>query len=58
MSCLLTEVIDDNILLVKLNRPESLNALAPELVIELVQLFRELNNNRQVRSVIITGQGA
>ena len=58
MSCLLTEVIDDNILLVKLNRPESLNALAPELVIELVHLFRELNNNRQVRSVIITGQGA
>lgn len=57
MSCVLTEVIDDDILLVKLNRPDSFNALVPELLQELIQIFRELNNNRQIRSVIITGEG-
>lgn len=57
MSYLLKEVIDDNILLIKLNRPDTLNALAPEMVLELIETFRELNNNRQLRSVIITGEG-
>jgi len=57
MSLVLTEMITDKIMSVRLNRPNSLNALVPNLLLELIDVFRDLNNNRQVRSVIVTGEG-
>lgn len=40
-----------------LNRPESLNALSPDLLRALTQCFRELQQDRSVRVAILTGAG-
>jgi enoyl-CoA hydratase len=40
-----------------LNRPEVMNALSPELLTELCQAFRTLQADREIRAVILTGNG-
>lgn len=57
MQTLMTEMMEPGVLQVRLNRPKQLNALDATMVGELGQLFRELNNNRDVRAVIMTGEG-
>jgi methylglutaconyl-CoA hydratase len=42
---------------VTLNRPEKMNSLDEVLIVELTQLFVDLNSNENVRSVILTGAG-
>lgn len=49
--------ISENIAVVKLNRPDKLNALNIELIEELKHLFISLKNNEDVHVVIITGSG-
>ncbi len=56
MNNLLCE-IDNNIGLVTVNRPKSLNALNPETLIELEALFRELAQKDELTGVILTGAG-
>ena len=45
----------DKIQIIKLNRPKSLNALSKDLLIELSDCLIEADNNKNVRSVILTG---
>ena len=47
--------IDDSVALVRLNRPEALNALSRHLMGELVTCLRELDDNDKVRCIILTG---
>ncbi len=47
----------ENIGLLKINRPERLNAINQELISELKQFFRELENDEEVRVLIISGEG-
>ncbi len=49
--------IEDGILEIRLNRPERLNALNETLTGELTHIFRELNLNREIRVVVLTGEG-
>ncbi len=49
--------IDNNIGLVTVNRPKSLNALNPETLIELEALFGELAQKDELIGVILTGAG-
>jgi enoyl-CoA hydratase/carnithine racemase len=49
--------LDQNILTVSLNRPQTLNALSPELFDDLSALCDELGENTEVRVVILTGVG-
>ncbi|BFH72843.1 enoyl-CoA hydratase-related protein [Sulfurisphaera javensis] len=49
--------IKDNIAIVRLNRPEKLNALNMEMVWDFVNVFNELEKNKDVKVVIITGSG-
>jgi len=51
-------VDEDGIALVVLSRPEALNALNLEMFAELDSLFDELQENPQVRVVILTGEGS
>ena len=53
---LITEV-NDAIALVKINKPESLNALDSEVITELNDCFRKLDSDQEVKVVIITGEG-
>ena len=57
MAFVLSEQLDDQTLLLTLNRPDKLNALAPGLLGELIDALRAVNHSRTIRSVVITGAG-
>ena len=46
-----------SIALVRINQPETMNAITPRMALELDALFDELKRNGQVRVVILTGSG-
>ncbi len=48
----------DSIAFVTLNRPEKLNALSREMLVELTETFRRFAADNTLRSVILTGAGA
>jgi len=48
---------EDSIGIVTINRPASLNALNGEVYTELYELFQEIENDAEVRVVILTGSG-
>ncbi|MCP3969223.1 MAG: enoyl-CoA hydratase [Rhodobacteraceae bacterium] len=47
--------VEDHVFLIKLNRPDAMNALNTELVGELNCALREAEENEKVRVIIITG---
>ena len=47
----------ENIGLLTINRPEKLNAISNELISELKNLLDEIENNEELRVLIITGAG-
>jgi len=47
--------LDDHVSLIKLNRPDAMNALNTELLGELDQALREADENEKVRCIVITG---
>jgi len=49
--------VEDSIAILKINRPQVLNAMNPETILELEKAVHELNENSKVRVVIITGEG-
>lgn len=49
--------IKDKIALVTINRPDKLNALNHDTLLELKNVFEELRNNDEARSIILTGSG-
>ncbi|NEW37705.1 crotonase/enoyl-CoA hydratase family protein [Nocardia cyriacigeorgica] len=53
----ITHRIDDGILTITLNRPENLNAFVVTMGDELERSFREVNDDDNVRAVIVTGAG-
>ncbi|MBK6287682.1 MAG: enoyl-CoA hydratase/isomerase family protein [Gammaproteobacteria bacterium] len=57
MTTIACNELDDGILEVRLNRPERLNAINPALIGELIEVFRGLQRDRQIRVVILTGAG-
>jgi enoyl-CoA hydratase/carnithine racemase len=50
--------IEDGIATITLNRPEVMNALSPNLVVEMHRGFDEADADREVRAIILTGAGA
>ena len=49
--------IDQALLTVSLNRPQTLNAISPDLMDDLSALCDELNETRDIHAVILTGNG-
>ncbi len=47
--------VDDHIALIKLNRPDALNALNTQLLQELCTALEEADSNDKVRCIVITG---
>ncbi len=47
--------IDDHVALIKLNRPDALNALNTELLGELAKAMRDADANDKVRCIVLTG---
>ena len=56
-STLALELSDDGLLLVRLNRPEQLNAFTLEMADELEALFRSASLDDAVRVIVVTGAG-
>jgi len=48
---------EENIAVIKLNRPDTLNAFSPEMLNELDNVLDEINRDNTIRAVIITGEG-
>ncbi|MEP5762963.1 MAG: enoyl-CoA hydratase [Halieaceae bacterium] len=48
---------DGPVATVTLNRPEVMNALSPELLGQLCQAFKQLQLDKEIRAVILTGNG-
>ena len=57
MQHLICTPLEAGILEVRLNRPDRLNAFTPALIGELLAVFRGLQQDRQTRVVILTGEG-
>ena len=51
----LTVEIDDYVALIRLARPEALNALNSQLVGELAEALAEADRNDKVRCIVLTG---
>ena len=54
---LTTEIIDNEICLIKLNRPKTLNSLNRNLVETIISSIDECESNNDIRSIILTGNG-
>jgi len=52
-----SELREDGVLWVELNRPERRNAISPEMHEELAPLFRRIATDRAVTVVVLTGAG-
>ncbi|MBI5299557.1 MAG: enoyl-CoA hydratase/isomerase family protein [Deltaproteobacteria bacterium] len=46
---------EEPIVVVQLNRPEALNALSPELMLQLVRTLEELDHDNAIKAIVITG---
>lgn len=57
MASVLNTVKEDGFATVTLNRPEAMNALSSELRHAIANTFRELQNDDDIRAVILTGEG-
>ena len=53
----LTTELDHHVLTVTLNRPERMNALTEKMLVELLQVFDEIDRNDEIRVAIVTGAG-
>ncbi len=49
--------IHESLALIRLNRPEKLNSLSREMMVELARLFERVQLESEVRAVILTGAG-
>jgi enoyl-CoA hydratase len=47
----------DGIAIIKINRPQALNALNKETIIELTKAVGDLDNDKKIKCVILTGEG-
>lgn len=56
MSCI-EQKLEDGILTITLNRPEKLNALNEEVLLNLSELFSRAKDDTAVKGLLITGQG-
>ena len=56
MSSILLEQ-SDQFAIVRINRPEKFNALSREMILALTETFTNLNNQTDLRAIILTGAG-
>jgi enoyl-CoA hydratase len=47
----------DSVAIIRLNRPEKLNALSREMILALSDAFKSLDSETRLRAVILTGAG-
>ena len=53
----ITTKTDDGICIVKINRPEKLNAMNIDVAKEIISTFQQLEKDDNVKVIILTGEG-
>lgn len=53
----LLTTLDNGIFLVTINRPDKMNALNKDVMLDLNEVIKEIENNSEIKAVIITGAG-
>lgn len=48
---------NNSIALVTMNRPKALNSLHPDLIAQLISNLHELENDAEIRAIVLTGEG-
>lgn len=54
---LLYEVTTNGVALITINRPDALNALSPELIVQLARVWHLVREDARVRCAVVTGSG-
>ena len=54
---LIESQINNNVLILKLNRPDKFNSFNRPMALELIEKLNEANTNKAVRAVLLTGNG-
>ena len=49
--------IENKICFISVNRPKYLNALNVDVIKELTSIFNKYKNSKEIRSIILTGEG-
>lgn len=57
MSDVITTMLNDQVLEVRLNRPDMLNAISPNMLEGIIEAMRQAEHSRAVRVVVLTGEG-
>ena len=52
-----TTMLTEQVLEVRLNRPDQLNAISPDMLEGIIDAMRQANHSRAIRVVILTGEG-
>ena len=53
----ITTQTDDGICIVKISRPEKLNAMNVDVAKEIISTFKQLEKDDSVKVIILTGEG-
>jgi len=56
-AAVLFEMRGEGIALVTINRPAAMNSLNPEVIVRLARIFKQVNEDPNVRVVVLTGAG-
>ena len=51
------EVVDENVAIIRFNRPKALNAINPDVTRDLNQALDEVEGNSSIKVLILTGEG-
>lgn len=57
MSATVVTTIENSVAVIKLNRPDKLNSFNREMAFALQDALKEVNKNKEVRVVVLTGEG-
>lgn len=57
MSHVVTGMLNEQVMEVRLNRPDQLNAISPEMLDGIIAAMKQAEHSRDIRVVVLTGEG-
>ena len=57
MSHVITSMLNEQVMEVRLNRPDQLNAISPDMLDGIIEAMQQAEHSRTVRAIVLTGEG-
>ena len=57
MSHVVTSMLNEQVMEVRLNRPDQLNAISPAMLDGMIEAMQQAEHSRTVRAIVLTGEG-